>query len=174
MPVQEPLSAVDAKRLEQSLSDNAPGRVPLLMACLVAAVIEPRVEQCAFMEVRGARDREVARVEADALGSNDDDGGGVFSNEERRAWLEFHEAEVQDSLACSLDAGWQSVCGRRRGAARKASSSLPVGLIFDAVQDVRLVDCGSRLGNAPNKCFQVAYHLGIVWRVSDISGATAW
>ena len=45
VPVQEPVSAVDAKRLEQSLSDNVPGRVPLLMACLIAAVIQPQVEK---------------------------------------------------------------------------------------------------------------------------------
>ena len=45
VPVQEPLSAADAKRLEQPLLDNVAGRVPLLMACLVAAVIQPRVEK---------------------------------------------------------------------------------------------------------------------------------
>ena len=162
VPVQEPLSAVDAKRLEQSLSDNVPGRVPLLMACLVAAVIQPQVakessvvaerEECR----RPVADVSAAWVEVDALGNKADDGSGVFSEEERRAWREFHEAEVQGDMASGVDVGWQFVRGRSQGVAQQVASSLPVGPAFDAVQDVRLVDCGSRLGGASNRCFEVA------------------
>ena len=136
-----------------------------------------------FTEVRGARDGQrrsvdgrlpvgpstegqecrrlvagasAAQVEAEALGSMGDDASGVFSEEERRAWWQFHETDLQGSKACSVDAGWQAVCHRRCGVVQHAASCLHVGPAFDAVQDVRLVSCGSRLGDAFNKCFQVA------------------
>ena len=92
------------------------------------------------------------QVEPEMVDSRGDDGSGVFSEEERRAWWDFHKVEMRGAMGSDADAGWQLMRSRRCCRAHGISSRLPVGRAFDAVQDVRLVDCGSRLGGASNKC----------------------
>ena len=141
---------MDAVSLENWLVDDVVGRV----ACAGAGASEVGV--CDVLAAGRAREElESAvtgsvQVEPEMVDSRGDDGSGVFSEEERRAWRHFHEVEMRGVMGSDADAGWQLMRSRRCCRAHGISSRLPVGRAFDAVQDVRLVDCTSRLGRASN------------------------